>query len=242
MACPSQNVNESKILENEWGAFREECSTKVEELEIKLEKAAEEMGAANEKIRTNNIKPSDLKKIINPFAAKASIKLKYLIDGKDGNLLYNYNKKLEAFSNVPIRVASFEEILSNQIRENEKQYEDKFGEGKENPFEAACADDTKAKNEFLSSVNTHVEQIAKDYLSFIRRKINDEVYYYQYTATSPQFETLKIQGQISWLSALQTLAQFVQFKEKNELFCQKKQADNTKTKSILQAFDDVACQ
>jgi tetratricopeptide (TPR) repeat protein len=238
-----KNVDESKILEKEWDDFKEECSIKVEELETKLEKAAEEMVAVQEKVKINNIKVGDIAKIINPFAAKASIKLKYLIDGKDGNLLYNYNKKLEAFSNVPVKVASLEEILAYQLTQNEKQYEDKFGEGKENPFESACSDDKKVKNAFLSSANTHVAQIAKDYLSFVRRKINDEVYYYQYTTSSVQFETLKIQGQINWLSTLVTLAQNVQFKDKNEFWCIRKEAaDETQTKFTLQAFDDVACK
>lgn len=239
-----KNIDESKVLEQEWDAFKKECDIKGEELQIKAQKANEDLNALMQRLQTNKISASDMAKIISPFAAKAAIKLKYLIDDKDGNLLNNYVTKQDAFINASIKIEEYEEIRDRQLEQNREKYKDQFGEGKDNPSEAACADDTKAWNAYLNAANTYIEQTANDYLNFLRRKISNEIYYYQYTAMSPFYEGIKVQAQSQWLGIISAIgrSRHIQFKNRNELLCQSKEADETEEKFTLQAFDDVACK
>jgi hypothetical protein len=237
-----KNVAESEVLENEWAAFKAACKNKLDELKLKEKKAEAVLIAFNEQLTKQLIQAGNKGIMINPlpsFAPKAIVKLKYLVQGKDGSLEHNYKTKGEALATAYIQVASFEEIFSNQMEALEKKYEDQFGEGKPNPIDAACADDTKAKNAYLSSANILLQEKSTDWLNFLRRKINDETYYYQYTMWPEQFELAKIQAQIQWLTSIQ--GQVVKFKDKSS-WCQNK-TDSAEGKPFkLQAFDDVACK
>jgi tetratricopeptide (TPR) repeat protein len=236
-----KNVSESEILEKEWDAFNVACKNKLIELEIKGKKAEEEMIAFNEQLTQQLLQAGNKGIWVDPvprFAYKAMVKLKYLVEGKDGSLAYNYKTKGEAIANANIQVSSFEETLSNQLVVLEKNYEDQFGEGKPNPFDAACADDTKAKNAFLSSANKLLEDKSTDWLNFLRRKINDEIYYNQYTMWPQQFELAKIHAQMTWLTSIQGQARF---KYKSS-WCQNKNEEAAIKPFKLQAFDDVNCQ
>lgn len=237
-----KNVEESEVLEKEWDAFKAACKNKLEELKIKEKKAEAVFIAFNEQLTRKLIQAGNKGLMIDPmprFAPKAIVKLKYLVEGKDGSLEHNYKTKGEALATAYIQVSSFENTLSYQMEVLQKQYEDQFGEGKPNPFDAACADDTKAKNAYLSSANMLLEEKSTDWLNFLRRKINDEIYYYQYTMWPEQFELAKIQAQINWLTSIQ--GQVVKFKDKSS-WCQNK-TDSVNGKPFkLQAFDDVACK
>ncbi len=129
--------------------------------------------------------------------------------------------------------------LSKKLAVLEKKYKELFGEGKSNPFDAACADDTKARNTYLNAANKLLEEKSLDWLNFLRRKLNDEIYYYQYTQWPEQFELAKIQAQITWLSYIN--GQVVKFKNKGP-WCQDKEGAVKIKPFKLQAFDDVACQ
>ena len=113
-----------------------------------------------------------------------------------------------------------------------------FGEGKSNPFGAACSDENSAKNAFLSSSNTALQQAFTDYLNFLRRKLNDETYYYQYTMWPENFEVAKIQAKISWLSSIH--GQKVMFQNKSN-WCQAEVAAKEEPFKLA-AFDDVHCE
>lgn len=239
-----KNVAESEVLEKEWAAFKAACKNKLEELKIKEKKAEAVLIAFNEQFTKQLIQAGNKGIMVNPmppFAPKAIVKLKYLVEGKDGSLEHNYKTKVEALASTYIQAASFEKTFSNELEVLEKKYEDQFGEGKPNPFDAACADDTKAKNAYLNSANMLLQEKSTDWINFLRRKINDEIYYYQYTMWPEQFEWAKIQAQINWLTSIQ--GQVVKFKDKSP-WCQNiEDEDEDKIKPFkLQAFDDVACQ
>ena len=237
-----QNVAESEILEKEWDAFKKVCGNAIAELKIKEKRLEAEMITAQQKLTKQLIQAGNKGIMIDPvprLAHKAMIKLKYLVEGKDGSLEHNYKTKGEALASAYIEASSFENKLSNELEALEKKYEDQFGEGKPNPFDAACADDTKAKNAYLNSANTLLEQKSTDWLNFLCRKINDEVYYYQYTQWPEQFELTKVHAQITWLTVIKDQA--VKFKNKSG-WCQDEEEDDELKKFKLQAFDDVACQ
>ena len=134
------------------------------------------------------------------------------------------------------------ELLRNSLQSKiagfNENYRDKFGEGKSNPFGAACSDYNEANSAFLDSANTMLHHVQNDYLNFIRRKLNDEIYYDQYTKWPEEFEVRKGLAKIQWLSAIS--AQTVMFKNRSN-YCLKG-ADVEPKRGILQDFDDVHCE
>lgn len=236
------NVDQSEILEKEWDAFKKSCGTEIDNLHEKEKNLEAEFESAQQKLTHMLLQAGNKGLMIDPFprfAYKAFIKLKYLVDGKDGQLANNYQKKIQAIAETAIHNIIYEENLRKELEALNKKYEDKFGEGKENPFAAACADDNKANNTYLGSVNSLMEQNVRDYLNFLRRKINDEVYYYQYTMWPEQFELAKVQAKIAWLNSIKS--QGVAFKNKSS-WCQAGTGDLGQKPFKLQAFDDVHCE
>lgn len=237
-----KNVAESEVLEKDWAEFRQACNNEIAALkqkEKRLEKEAMEFHEKHTKLLLSAGSRGIMVDAVPRLAPKAMVKLKYLVDGKDGQLAFNFQKKTEAVAQALIQTAALDEKLSAEMRRLEEVYEDKFGEGKPNPFQAACADDTKAKNAFLSEANMQLQQAYMDYLSFMRRKINDEVYYYQYTMWPADFELAKVRGQMQWLQSIKE--QQVRFENKSG-WCQDEEKNKPPKPFKLQAFDDVHCE
>lgn len=235
------NVGESKVLEAEWDAFTKACEDALHELNAQLKILEKAVEQSNE-VRTKQLLQAGQRGImmdpLPPLAHKAMAKLSYLVDDKDGHISFSYQKKGQAVANANIEVAKFEDILSNQLSVLEKKYEDQFGEGKPNPFEAACADDTKAKNGFLNASNSLLRDANNDFLAFMRHKINNETYYNQYTMWPENFEFAKVLAKISWLNLIKS--QKPKFKDKSG-WCQNNSEEEYKPFQ-LQEFDDIACE
>lgn len=236
-----QNVNESKTLEAEWDEFKKKCNEAKEELSI-LEKSLSQQAEQANDARTRQLMQAGQNGTIvdpwPPMAYKAMAKLKYLIDDKDGHLAFSFQKKQQAVLNAGMEVEKFDEIYDNQVNVLSEKYKTEFGEGKSNPFDAACADDTKVKNAFLSSSNTPLQEAYNDFLAFMRRKINDETYYNQYTMWPENFELAKVQAKIKWLGYISS--QNPQFLDKG-IWCPNN--TDTEVKNFkLPNFDDLNCQ
>ncbi len=235
------NVAESEMLEVEWDAFKQTCQAEIARLEAQSKKLEIEAQQANE-IRTKFLLQAGHRGIrVDPLpqsAFKAMVKLRLLVDDKDGHISFSYQKKWEAVTNAITYAAGLDDKLSAQLKILEEKYEDQFGEGKPNPFDAACSDDTKAKDNFLRSANSQLRNAFSDVLDFMRRKINNEMYYYQYTMWPENFELAKVQAKISWLSLIKN--QTPRFKGKGS-WCQDKTDAEPKTYKLAD-FDDIACE
>lgn len=235
------NVIESEILEVEWDAFKKKCQDDIDELKMQEKILEKEVERAND-VRTKRLlSAGQRREMVDPLprlAYKAMAKLSYLVDDKDGHIAFAYQEKGQAVANANIEAAKFEDVLSVQLRLIEEKYEDQFGEGKPNPFEAACSDDAKAKNSFQSSSNSLLRDAFNDFLGFMRRKINNEMYYYQYTMWPESFELAKVQAKISWLTLIKS--QNPRFRDKSS-WC-RDQTDVEAKPFKLPNFDDVACQ
>ncbi|HEX7847087.1 MAG TPA: hypothetical protein VF476_14900 [Chitinophagaceae bacterium] len=236
------NLEESEKLEAEWDAFKQTCQAEISTLEPLMKSLEKEAEQSNE-LRTKQLmQASQRRMMFDPlprFAYKAMAKLNYLVDDKDGHISFSYQKKLETISNSQVEETKFNDRLSNQLKVLDEKYKDQFGEGKPNPFDAACADDTKAKNSYLSSSNSLMRDAFNDFLGFMRRKINNEVYYYQYTMWPENFELAKVLAKISWLNLIKS--QYPKFKDKS-IWCNASQDEENNKPFKLAKFDDVACQ
>ena len=235
------SVEQSEILEVEWDAFKKTCEDEINELEVRQKILEKEVEQTNN-VRTKQILQAGQKGImVDPvprLAYKAMAKLNYLVDDRDGQISFSFQKKTQAVGDATIEAGKFEDMLSKQLKTLEEKYKDEFGEGKPNPFDAACADDTKAKNSFLRSSNSLLGEAYTDFLGFMRRKINNEMYYYQYTMWPENFELAKVQAKISWLNLIKH--QYPKFKNKSG-WCQDNDSEEEKPFK-LSKFDDIACK
>jgi hypothetical protein len=234
-------VEESEKLEVEWSEFKKKCSEAMQELKARektLEKQAEDATNARTKQLLQASQQGIRVNPLPPHAYKAMVKLDYFVNDKDGHISVAYQKKMEAITNANLEAARLAQQLSKELKSLEDKYEDQFGEGRSNPFAAACADDTKAKNLFLKSANGPLRDAFNDFLRFMRQKTNNEMYYSQYTTWPEIFELAKVQARIGWLSLI--MSQTVQFRNKSG-WCR----DNTHEEAKpfkLANFEDFACQ
>ena len=142
-----QNVAQSEILEKEWDVFGAVCEDELNALRDQQETLEAEMMAANQK-RTTQIMQGILVNPLPALAPMAAVKLKYLLDGKDGQLTHSYQEKLAAIENAYLKMEEDDNKLSAQLAVIRENYKDKFGEGKPNPFDAACKDENAALKGF----------------------------------------------------------------------------------------------
>jgi len=233
-------VAQTKSLEKEWMDFKAECQEKINELNEKqrgLEKAWLDINA----IRTQNVLREGQKghyvQLVPGYAAKAVRKLGPGINDVNGNMSFVFAKELEPVVKALANAGELEGLLSKRQGVLDKKYEDKIGEGKENNFEAICKDENGTRTEFLKEANGDLQGAYRQYLSYVRRRTSDLLYYYQYTMWPEQFELAKVNAQIAWLTQIKD--QRVYFKPESS-WCPA--IPKTKTPGALQNFDDVACQ
>lgn len=234
------DVEQNKLQELEWKKFKDECQEKIDELSGKQKLLEKEMITANEK-RTKLILSESQKgnyvQLMPGYAAKAIKKLGPAINDVDGNASFVFAQALEPVVKANLQTATFEDILQQKQEELDKKYEDKIGEGKENPLEAICKDENAIRTEFLNNANGALRAAYRNYFNYANRRSNDLLYYYQFTQWPEQFELTKVQAQIAWLT---------QIKDQNPRFKAKSSWCNNIPKSkkfgALQNFDDVACQ
>lgn len=203
-----ESVTESEILEKDWDAFVTTCENEINGLQSQekvMEQAVQEAYQQRTKMLLQAGNKGVMADLMPHFARKASIKLKYLVEGKDGHLSYIYGSKGESLVKTRIEVGENKAKLSENIEALKAKYDDQFGEGKANPIEKACADENQIKNNFLKINNTMLLSENSDYLNFNRRMINDRMYYCQYTTWPEDFELAKVQAKISFLGMLKSL-------------------------------------
>jgi len=235
------SVETSKGLENEWDAFRESCSEELTNLQSQEEGLVDVANTVGQ-MRTKQLLEASSKgqngSLFPPLAPKAFVKLKYLVDDSDGHITFSSSKKTEAISHANIELDNIFNSYSNQIAALNEMYGKRFGEGKENPFKEACNDFNGATSIYLSSANSLLEQIQIDYLNFLRRRLNDQIYYDQYTKWPEQFEVSKVLAKEKWLASISGIT--VKFMNVSNYCFQSEEIKPGKF--LLSDFDDVHCE
>ncbi len=236
------NVDECKVLKPKWRQFIDDCQDEISKLEVKQKRLEQELADATQKRMKKVMQAGYSGVMVDPiprFAPKAIIKLKYLVDGKDGKLAYEFQNQTEHVARDIAMVEEKEQTLDQQLEILRKKYEPLFGEGKPNPSEQACDDENKVKNEFLNDANSTLMVTYRSFLNYMRRTFNDRMYYCQYTQWPEEFEVSKIQAQISWLNLIKD--QKVKFLEKSAWCRPPKAKAPSKTDSLAQ-FEDMHCE
>ena len=236
------NVEESEVLKPQWRKFVDDCEEEIHKLEAKQKRLEQELAEASQKRMQKVMQVGFKGGMVDPiprFAPKAMIKLKHLVDGKDGKLAYEYQSQTERVAREIVLVEGKQETYSENLETLRKKYEPLFGEGKPNPMAQACADENKLSNEFLNDANTTLMITYRSFLNFMRRMFSDQMYYYQYTQWPEEFEVSKIHVQIAWLNLIKD--QKVKFLEKSA-WCQQKEKVPSARKDSLGQFEDMHCE
>ncbi len=233
------DVEQNKLSEKEWNDFKNECKQKINELEIKQQKAEQEY-LTQSGLRSQQVIQASQKgqyvQLIPGYAAKAIKKLGPGVNDINGNMSFVFVSALEPVTKALIAAGGYENILSEKQELLDKKYEDQVGEGKPNPLEAICKDENAIRTEFLSAANGGLQSAYRNYFNYVRRRSSDLIYYYQYTMWPEQFELAKINAQIAWLTQIKD--QRVYFKAKSS-WCNS--VPQNKKSGQLQNFDDVHC-
>ena len=233
-------VDENKYLEKAWRDFRDECQQKIDGLKIKQAKIEDDFITISG-LRTQQILQASQRgeyvQAMPGYAAKAIKKLGPGVNDINGNMSFVFANNLEPVIRANNNAVEYEALLKEKQLVLDKKYEDRVGEGRENPLEAICKDENAIRTEFLKSANGEMQAANRQYLSYTSRRSSDLLYYCQYTMWPEQFELVKINAQIAWLTQIKD--QKVFFKDKSN-WCVL--PIKTKKPDSLQNFDDVACQ
>ena len=221
-----KSVETSKALESEWEAFMTACDIESERLQSQSEQLEEAMEAAHEKrseLLLQAGKNGLMVDLMPRLASKAVIKLRQYNLAGDEQYALALQKQNEA-------------ILSTDSVVN--SLKDRYEEDFLNNNGLACKVMNDAGNKFLKTANQFLESVNTDYLNFLRRTLNDKIYYCQYTMWPEDFEVEKIHAKIQWLGAISSRKP--EFHSK----CIENQPDaDVEPKPFkLQEFDDVHCE
>ena len=238
------NVTECETLKPKWRKFVDDCQEEIAKLTVKQKELEQKMTLATQERTKNVLQAGYNGTMVNPFpqfAPKAFVKLKYLVDGRDGKLAYEYERQTEKLAREVTMAEELEGIYDKNLEVVRKRYDPLFGEGKENPMRAACTDENKVKNDFLAEANSLLRDTYRSFLNYMKRLLNDRMYYCQYTQWPDEFEFSKVQTELSWLNLIKD--QKVYFLEKSAWCPPKEDTVATKSKdSVLSQFDDMHCQ
>jgi tetratricopeptide (TPR) repeat protein len=236
------SINESRLQELAWDAFKEDCNAQLKTLSsqsVQLEKTAME---AMQNRTTALLKASHPGKPFSPlpwYAPIAVLKLNYLVDDKDGSLEHRMKRNGQLFADAVLNDAKLQELKNVAEKQIEDKYDPLIGEGRPNPLAEYCDAINKVRSKYLLETNSHGMMVHKTILEVERKLINDQVYYAQYINWPEEFEVIKVQAKIKWLNLIKN--QQVKFQPKGP-FCQA--ADTTLKAPLtkLKAFDEVACK
>jgi hypothetical protein len=170
---------------------------------------------------------------------KAIFKLGPTVQGIEADNNYNFADKFQSVMNAKGKLDELENIENTEMAAFNKKYKDLFGEGKPNPFAAACKDENEIRNKFLSAANTLMEHTERVYLNAVSSQTDKLLYYRKYTEWPDEYAWTTVVAQISWLTIISQ--QEVSFRNVSSNCRYAENAEKSKMDS-LRNFDDVACK
>jgi tetratricopeptide (TPR) repeat protein len=204
------SIEESKVLEPQWESFKEKCKALLDELESRKTVAEEEAGTAMEK-RQKEVFGGKSSFPVPWLAPKAAYKLRMLKERNRKNTNYSFYEAEEKFLTIDAELDDIKDLFSNKEEAIENKYAPLFGEGKQNPFAAHCAEINKVRNDFLAKANTLVHDRYMAYITQLKVMINEEAEYSLYAHFKEDYEIIKLHLQQKFLTAL--ISPPVQFKQ-----------------------------
>ncbi len=230
-----KTVEESVILEKEWRQFKDECTSKIDQLAPLLNQARINATTATEK-RQKEFMDGTNKQSIPYFASRVNIKLKALSTDADGTYTRRIATALQQLNDYSTNKASLTKDFDKAIAKLKKEEAKQDGEGKANAD--FCPRFVALENDYLKAYNTEWEQIHNEAIAAIRQKFNQETYYQLYTKWPEDFEVIRLTTQIQWISTLHD----TYYLSINSPVCDPEKEVKKGKSGPLPDFDDIHCE
>ncbi len=238
-----KSVDESIELEKIWEKFKAECDAKTQAINSQLERANQVMMKAHEQrtkentaVVRNSINSGNITgslELVPLFAPKAIVKLSEITDGNDG-YAFKAQKALKDMSEHIVTIGPLKEKYEKQIEILNETEAEQSGEGK--PNKDFCPQKKAVADAYLAAYNPGLQKKWESYLDLTKRRLNEEIYWYQFIQWPEQFEVTKLTYKSNWLGAISNIS----FESVTRYKCQPKITGKSGGK--LAEFDDVACQ
>ena len=236
------NVTDSKLLELAWEVFREECDSKINELQGQQEILENQM-VTQQEMRTSQLMQANKTgmqvSLFPEMTAKAIVKLSPTVQGIEAVNNYIFADKFESVLVANNKLDELKNVENSEMEAFYIKYKDQFGEGKPNPYAAACKDENAIRNKFLNDANSLMQQTERVYLNAVSSLTDKLLYYRKYTQWPDEYAWTTVVAQISWLTVISR--QVVSFRDISG-YCKYAQNDEKPKMDSLQNFDDVACK
>jgi tetratricopeptide (TPR) repeat protein len=205
-----KSADERDKLEPQWKKFRDNCRKEKEQLEIKIKKLKTEEDAKGQQrieemidLAYKGVNP--VNKVLPPFFTKAVRMMQLQAEGIDGYMGIP-KKNLEKGVQVATRISELSMELSKAMKDLSEKYEDRFGEGRDNPDQEYCTQKRKLNTTYLSEANSLLEEVQDERLKYVAKKVNDDAYFGQFMAISETaVEIAKLTAKAEFLNALVSL-------------------------------------
>lgn len=237
------SVDESIVLEKLWKKFKEDCAEQSQILSGRLAQAEQVMMKANDQrvkenmaIVNNSMNSGYVTGSLElvPFhSPKALLKLNEITDGNDG-YAFRVTKALKDVTAHMLSNAPLKEKYEEQIEILTKADLEQTGEGL--PNKDFCPQKKAVADAYLSAYNPGLQKKWETYLDLTKRKLNEEIYWYQFIQWPEQFEVTKLTFELGWLKAISD----VHFESITQYKCEAKAP--LKPGGKLAEFDDVHCE
>ena len=220
-----KNIGESELLESEWDKFRNECNTKISELESQ-QAILEQQMLSQQQVRALDVlqtsQTGSSASLYPELAGKAIIKLASLVNG------------IEAVNNY-VFADKFQSVLdgSDEVEKMGIEEEEKI----KNIDPSNCQALNEIRNTFLNEANSMMERREKSYINYMMSQTDNLLYYRKYTQWPDEYAWTAVVAQISWLTTISR--QKVMFQSES---CTPAEKEINPKMDSLQNFDDVACK
>lgn len=232
-----KTVDECLSGESTWELYRDQIMQLSQKVQAEMAEAAADYQAGVPRLlhakAGSKVGPDPMLPPIS--AAKAAL---VLPNPADGALFAQVYRLQEELVNAQQVIDSFRAAYKIQLAEVQAKYDNKFGEGLPNPFEAACSDYTAIKNHYLNGVNSYLERLHTTYVKSLRQLLYDELYYYHNTMSPVQFASKEAEIKLRWLSGLHMRQP--EFMDYERVVCLNK-PPRSEGRFKLANFDDINC-
>jgi len=237
------NLDESRELKPQWESFRALISEKMDELNIRMQKAEKEYMEALEKQTQEMLHPKTnirLPEKVLFYSAKAQAKLDIADESESLAELNNYEAQLAGMDELQAQLRQAESMYEKNLLEVEANYGSKIGEGMTAADKAQyCSQHMQAANAYLKETNTILEKGQLRWIEYWQKATSKRLNYLQYTLMPTEaFEMEKLRAQITFLGLIS--GQQVNFEE--VAFCKDVTELEVKQSGKLPDFDEMNCK
>lgn len=241
------SLAEQKAYVPVWDKFNNELDNKIKEVSAALD-IARKASENYEKVKidsmmkyrlTNPAKAASFMSATNPLMFRAQKQMDALQDAASRKPIWAndvWSKKLKETYN---QLQALRKTEIDAIDKVHKDFEDKFGEGKENPFEEYCSAQRTPINAYLSQANPLFEKLRAETLEENRRYFNQYAYFCEYLFDDVQFVAVKLEIRLKYLSFLKS---FNPVSEADGIECKDTYKPEKSPYSPLKDFDDIHCE